>query len=126
MNTVSDEIKRFISEEKRFPNSKWFVLNKNIGSVYLRRGVKWVDGSQKSFITIANIQIKEKYRGKRLFSSFVQELKELIQGTDYIGLYAECVHSDILQGYFIRHNWNPDHNYLNKIDVLEHNYWLSI
>jgi hypothetical protein len=126
MYTISNEIKHFIAEEPKFPNSRWFVLNKNIGSVYLRRGVRRVDGSPKNFITIANIQIKEKYRGKRLFSSFIQELQELIKNTNYVGLYAECVHNNILQSYFTRHGWNTDHNYLNDVDVVEHNYWMII
>jgi hypothetical protein len=126
MYTISNEIKQFITEEPTFPNSRWFVLNKNIGSVYLRRGTRRVDGSKRNFITIANIQIKERYRGKRLFSSFVQELQELIKNTNYVGLYAECVHNNVLQSYFTRHGWNTDHNYLNDVDVVEHNYWLII
>jgi len=126
MQTVSDEIKQFVTEEPTFPNSRWFTLNENIGSVYLRRGARRVDRSQKNFITIANIQIKEKYRGKRLFSTFIQELQELIKNTSYVGLYAECVHNTILQNYFVRHGWNTDHNYLNGTDVVEHNYWLIV
>ncbi len=126
MQTVSDEIKQFITEEPTFPNSRWFILNKNIGSVYLRRGTRRVDESRKNFITIANIQIKERYRGKRLFSLFIQELQELIKGTNYVGLYAECVHNAILQSYFVRHGWNTDHNCLNELDIVEHNYWLAI
>ena len=126
IHTVSNEIKQFITEEPTFPNSRWFTLNKNIGSVYLRRGARRVDGSKKNFITIANIQIKERYRGKRLFSLFVKELQELIKGTNYVGLYAECVHNVILQNYFTRHGWNTDHNYLNNADTVEHNYWLIV
>jgi len=126
MYTVSNEIKQFVLEEPTFPNSRWFVLNANIGSVYLRRGTRKVDGSRRKFITIANVQIKEKYRGKRLFSLFVQELQELIKNTNYVGLYAECVSSVILQSYFTRHGWNTDHNYLDATDVVEYNYWLVI
>jgi len=126
MYVASNEIKQFILEEPTFPNSRWFVLNANIGSVYLRRGTRRVDRSQKNFITIANIQIKEKYRGRRLFSLFVKELQQLIKGTNYVGLYAECVSNVILQSYFTRHGWSTDHNYLKGVDVVEYNYWIVI
>ena len=126
MQTISNEIKQFVTEEPTFPRGKWFTLNGDVGHVYLRRETKWVDGSKKNFITIANIQIKERYRGKRLFSSFIQELQELIKNSNYVGLYAECVHNNVLQSYFTRHGWNTDHNYLNDVDVVEHNYWMII
>jgi len=125
MQTISNEIRQFVTEEPTFPRGKWFTLNKGVGRVYLRRETKWVEGSRKSFITIANIMIERKYRGKRLFSSFVQELQELIKSTNYNGLYAECVYNQILQDYFVRHGWKPDHKYYDEINAVEPNYWVN-
>jgi hypothetical protein len=125
MQTISNEIKQFVTEEPTFPRGRWFTLNGDVGHVYLRRETKWVEGSRKSFITIANITIERKYRGKRLFSSFVQELQELIKSTNYNGLYAECVYNQVLQDYFVRHGWKPDHKYYDEINVVEPNYWIS-
>jgi len=125
MQTISNEIKQFVTEEPTFPRGKWFSLNGDVGHVYLRRETKWVEGSRKSFITIANIMIERKYRGKRLFSSFIQELQELIKGTNYSGLYAECVYNSVLQDYFVRHGWKPDHKHYDEINVVEPNYWIS-
>jgi len=125
MQTISNEIRQFVTEEPTFPRGRWFTLNEGVGHVYLRRETKWVEGSRKSFITIANIMIERKHRGKRLFSSFVQELQELIKSTNYNGLYAECVYNNILQDYFVRHGWKPDHKHYDEINVVEPNYWIS-
>lgn len=81
------EVRKFIDDETSMLPSKWF--NSKFMEVYLRNGLKNVNGQVVRCITVSNVQVYEEYQGTGEYGKFLDIIE---QAAGNKPIYIENVH----------------------------------
>ena len=73
-------------------------------SVYLRKGLHLVEGQGKKTLDLANVRVKEPFRGKGVYGALLRAV-ERIAWEEGRSVYVELVHDESQHGIYLRRGY---------------------
>lgn len=83
-----------------------WIVEKHI-SVYVRRGVHYINEELKKCFDIANIEVDEDYQGKGIFTKFLGRVEQAAKERNLV-VYIENILEPRLVGFFERRGYARD------------------
>lgn len=92
-----------MSGDLNLPASQWFYLE-NV-EVYLRAGPNNLNGNRAKFVTVSNVEVKEKKRGTGVFSALLSEIEAEAIENGYQCIMIENVMEQRFADYFFKNGF---------------------
>ena len=97
--TVNRIIDKVTKHNKRIPYRSW-DRNRSI-EVYYRITERYIDGELQGSLDLASIEVSRKWRGKKVFTNFLNKLLKKLPDTGVEVLYVESVMDDRFGNFLV-------------------------
>ncbi|KKL24989.1 hypothetical protein LCGC14_2409830 [marine sediment metagenome] len=106
----------FVQGYKKYPINAWIKVPAFKLRLYTRRTKRLLGKKLMETLDLASFEISEKYRGKGLFTRFI-ELVESYAAELGLVVFVECVHNERLRTFLERRGY---------MLVQDQSYWINI
>ena len=77
-------------------------LDEGVLSVYVRKGIHYINGNNTDTFDIANVVVEEEHQKQGVFTKFIERVEKAIT----LPIYVENIHHSWLVDFFSRRGYN--------------------